>query len=138
MDQRSQPPQELMGIKEVAERTGLPASTIRYYDQQFSDYLGVKRGAGRRRLFTPQAVERLLQLQRMLKEEGLSLRQVRQKISGPLPAADPATPPPAELNRCLQEIDEMRDRLNSLEKQVAELKEIQQRTLSLVDRLTRV
>ncbi len=138
MDQSSQPSQELMGIKEVAERTGLPASTIRYYDQQFSDYLGVKRGAGRRRLFTPQSVERLLQLQRMLKEEGLSLRQVRQRISGGAPASTPAAPPPAELARCLQEIDELRARLASLEKQVAELKEIQQRTLSLVDRLTRV
>ena len=137
MNQTSQDSQELMGIKEVAERTGLPASTIRYYDQQFSDYLGVKRGAGRRRLFTPQSVERLLELQRMLKEEGLSLRQVRQRISGSAPAS-PAGPSSAELARCLQEIDELRSRLSILERQVAELKEIQERTLSLVDRLARV
>ena len=137
MDQNSQSSPELMGIKEVVEYTGLPASTIRYYDQQFSDYLGVKRGPGRRRLFTPQAVERLLELQRMLKEEGLSLRQVRQRISGGA-TASPALASPTELARCLEEIDELRSRLASLERQVDELKEIQERTLSLVDRLTRV
>jgi DNA-binding transcriptional MerR regulator len=124
---------KIYGIKEVAQRTGLPASTIRYYDQQFSDYLDVKRGAGRRRMFTPQAVERLLAVQRMLKEEGLSMRQVRQALSG----QGTATAPPASVAECQAEIERLKSQVSDLERKIEELKEIQKRTLALVDSLTR-
>ena len=63
------PPQhdpELISIKEAARRTGLPPSTIRYYDQQFEEFLDIKRGAGRRRLFSAEAVGRILEIQRLL------------------------------------------------------------------------
>lgn len=131
-DSQSSNPQ-LYGIKEVVQKTGLPASTIRYYDQQFSEFLDVKRGAGRRRLFTPQAIERLLEVQRMLKEEGLSLRQVRQALSG---QAAP-TAAPGALAASQPEIAQLKKRVNELERKVDELKEIQKRTLALVDSLTR-
>ena len=129
--QSSNPP--LYGIKEVAQKTGLPASTIRYYDQQFSEFLDVKRGAGRRRLFTPQAVERLLAVQRMLKEEGLSLRQVRQALEGQATT----TAAPASLAACQSEIDRLKSRVADLERKVDELRDIQKRTLALVDSFTR-
>lgn len=121
----------LFGIKEVAERTGLPPSTIRYYDQQFGDYLEVQRGSGRRRLFSPQAVERLLSVQSMLKEEGLSLRQVRQRLSGAGP--EPARAAQSgELARCREEMARLEERVNILEKKMSDLLEIQKRTLALV------
>jgi DNA-binding transcriptional MerR regulator len=123
----------LYGIKEVSQKTGLPASTIRYYDQQFSEFLDVKRGAGRRRLFTPQAVERLLAVQRMLKEEGLSLRQVRQALGGQ--AASSAAP--EGLAACQSEINRLKNQVAELERKMDELKDIQKRTLTLVDSLTR-
>lgn len=130
----SQPTEpKLYGIKEVAQKTGLPASTIRYYDQQFSDYLDVKRGAGRRRMFSPQAVDRLMMVQRMLKEEGLSLRQVRQALSGQGPTASP----PGEFTEWQAELRRLQGRVGDLERQVDELKEIQRRTLALVDNLAR-
>lgn len=132
-DSQSSNPQ-LYGIKEVAQKTGLPASTIRYYDQQFSEFLDVKRGAGRRRLFTPQAVERLLAVQRMLKEEGLSLRQVRQALGGGQAAPSVS---PAGLTECQAEINRLKSQVSGLERKVDELKDIQKRTLSLVDSLTR-
>lgn len=131
-DSQSSDPQ-LYGIKEVSQKTGLPASTIRYYDQQFSEFLDVKRGAGRRRLFTPQAIERLLAVQRMLKEEGLSLRQVRQALGGQ--AAPPAAP--EGLAACQPEIDRLKHQVAELERKMDELRDIQKRTLALVDSLTR-
>lgn len=131
-DSQSTGPQ-LCGIKEVSQKTGLPASTIRYYDQQFSEFLDVKRGAGRRRLFTPQAVERLLAVQRMLKEEGLSLRQVRQALGGQ--AAPPAAP--EGLAACQSEIDRLKHQVAELERKMDELRDIQKRTLALIDSLTR-
>lgn len=120
---------ELLTIKEVVAKTGLPASTIRYYDQQFEDILEVERGAGRRRLFPPQAVERLQDIRRLLKDEGLSLRQARQVLTvGGSPAADEPGP---------GRVAELETRLAILEDQVRELKDIQRRTLALVDGLTR-
>jgi DNA-binding transcriptional MerR regulator len=127
---------ELLSIKEVAQQTGLPASTIRYYDQQFAEYLGVERGPGRRRLFSPQSVERLREVQRMLKDEGLSLRQVRQALSGQAPAPAPAAGD-QELAACREEISRLKAQVQELERRVADLKEIQLRTLAVVDGLAR-
>lgn len=44
MDTAAGPDKGLMSLKEVVERTGIPAATIRYYDQQFEEYLGITRG----------------------------------------------------------------------------------------------
>lgn len=121
--------EDYLGMKEVAEKTGLAASTIRYYDQQFSEYLGIERGAGRRRRFSPQALERLAVVHRMLKEEGLSIRQVRQALAGDAPSQP-------GLNQCLAQIQALGEEVASLRAQVAELKDIQRRTLGLIDGLT--
>lgn len=127
MSEPSGSPKELMGIKQVAEMTGLPQATIRYYDQQFEEYLGVSRGNGRRRLFTPQAVERLGVIRRLLKDEGLSLRQARARLSGGQAA------PETDLAK---EVAELRKEVGELRTQLEQLKNIQMRTLALVDGLT--
>ena len=123
---------ELMSIKQVAEKTGIGASTIRYYDQQFEDYLQIKRGSGRRRLFSSGAVDRLLTVNRLLKEQGLSLRQARQVLSGQGSAAVPAE----GLGRVEVEVAELKGEVATLKRQVEELKDIQARTLALLDHLT--
>ncbi|MFH1035484.1 MAG: MerR family transcriptional regulator [Pseudomonadota bacterium] len=133
---------ELVTIKEAARRTGLPASTIRYYDQQFEEFLAVKRGAGRRRLFTPAAVQRLLDIQRLLKEEGLSLRQTRLALAGQGALAAPEAPAVeplavAQVESLRGEVESLRGEVRSLEKRLRDLKEIQERTLALVASLTR-
>jgi DNA-binding transcriptional MerR regulator len=136
MENQKQPENKLLTIKEVAESTGLPASTIRYYDQQFAEFLDIRRGAGRRRMFEAQAVERLLVVHGLLKDRGLSLRQARQALTKD--EAAPAGPEPdpglAELAR---EVARLKDEVEILERKMRDLKEIQQRTLALVDGLTR-
>lgn len=130
----------LVTIKEAARRTGLPASTIRFYDQQFEEFLAVKRGAGRRRLFTPQAVQRLLDIQRLLKDEGLSLRQTRQALAGqgaPGAAVAPAPEAAGQVESLRAEVEALRGEVRSLERRLKDLKEIQERTLALVGSLTR-
>lgn len=135
MSESQSPAPHLLGIKEVSQKTGLPASTIRYYDQQFSEFLDVKRGAGRRRLFSPESVDRLLAVHRMLKEEGLSMRQARQALSGGQGAPDMA--PPEGLAQCQAEISRLKEQVAELDRKLGEMKEIQRRTLTLVDSLTR-
>lgn len=126
------PDDNYLGIQQVAQKTGLAASAIRYYDQQFEEYLGVERGPGRRRRFSPKSVQRLMEVHRLLKEKGLSVRQVRQTISGnpPLGAAGAAGAAGQ------QEIAELKKEVEALKKQVHELADIQRRTLALVDGLT--
>ena len=132
MDQAAGVDKGLMSLKEVVERTGIPAATIRYYDQQFEEYLGITRGAGRRRLFSQDSLMRLGELRRLLKDEGLSLRQARKVLSG-----EAAGPGEASRQGALQdEVAELRRQVKILEEQVMRLKEIQSRTLSLVDGLT--
>jgi DNA-binding transcriptional MerR regulator len=127
------PDNGLMSLKEVVERTGIPAATIRYYDQQFEEYLGITRGAGRRRLFSQRSLERLGEVRRLLKDEGLSLRQARKLLSGD--GAGPANDP--EQASLQSEVAALRRQVQSLEEQVNRLKEIQGRTLALVDGLTK-
>lgn len=132
----------LVSIKEAARQTGLPASTIRFYDQQFAEFLAVKRGAGRRRLFTPQAVQRLLEIQRLLKDEGLSMRQTRQALAGEAGLAGVAVaasqaPADQEFSALRAEVDSLRAEVRLLEKRLKDLREIQERTLVLVGSLTR-
>ena len=124
----------LMSVKEVAEATGIPASTIRYYDQQFEEFLGIKRGAGRRRMFETQAVDRLLEVRRLLKDEGLNLRQARQRLteSGDSPSPAVAAPPQVTV----EDMASLKQRVKVLEEQMAELRDIQRRTLALVDSLS--
>lgn len=136
MENQKQPEDKLLTIKEVAASTGLPASTIRYYDQQFAEFLGIKRGAGRRRMFEAQAVERLQAVHGLLKDRGLSLRQARQALTGG--EAGLASPEPApELAELAAEVARLRGEVEALERKMRDLKEIQQRTLALVDGLTR-
>lgn len=124
---------QLQSIKHVVEATGIPAATIRYYDQQFEEFLQVRRGAGRRRMFSPGAVKRLLEVRRLLKEEGLSLRQARKALSGDGAGLEPGAGGVAALQA---EVAELTRQVAALEEQVTRLREIQSRTLALVDGLT--
>lgn len=113
-------------VAQVSGKTGIPASTIRYYDQQFEEYLNLARGAGRRRLFDDEAVERLEIVRALLRDQGLSVRQARHRLAGRFPEVVDG-PSQARLAR----------RVDALEEQVRELKLIQSRTLALVDLLTK-
>lgn len=95
-----------LSIAKVVEITGLPASTIRYYDQQLGEYLGIQRGKGRRRDFSSESVDMLLKVHSWLKNEGLSLRQVRAKLDKGDSGTDQLAAEVAQLRR---EVDELKD-----------------------------
>ncbi len=129
------PEAQLMSIKQVVEATGIPAATIRYYDQQFEEFLRVQRGAGRRRMFSPGAVERLLEVRRLLKEESLSVRQARRVLSGG-GAGLTASAGAGEVAALKAEVEDLKRQVAALEEQVTRLRDIQSRTLALVDGMT--
>lgn len=122
----------LMSLKEVVAQTGIPAATIRYYDQQFEEYLGISRGAGRRRMFGPASLKRLTELRRLLKDEGLSIRQARMLLTHDGDGVSAA----GQIEALRAEVDALKGKVRSLEEQVGRLRDIQSRTLALVDGLT--
>jgi len=130
----SQPGEQgrLMSLKEVVTQTGIPAATIRYYDQQFEEYLGITRGAGRRRMFDSASLERLIELRRLLKDEGLSIRQARKLLSNDGQGVSAA----GRIESLRSEVAGLRAKVASLEEQVKRLKDIQSSTISLVEGLT--
>jgi DNA-binding transcriptional MerR regulator len=119
-------------MTQVVHKTGLPASTIRYYDQQLGEYLNIGRSKGRQRAFGPNSVELLLQVHQWLKNEGLSLRQVRQRLAGK--DESPENPKLAALAARQQQTERQ---VEEMRKEINELKDIQQRALNIIMNLTK-
>jgi MerR family transcriptional regulator, redox-sensitive transcriptional activator SoxR len=86
---------EMLGIGELARRTGLRPSAIRYYES-----LGLltadRRGSWRR--YTPDAVEHL-EVIRMARSLGFGIDEIRTLLNG----FSPETPPPERWRQLAQE-----------------------------------
>ena len=100
-----------MDIAEVAKRAGVPASTLRFYEEK-----GLIRSIGRRglrRQFSPGVLDRLA-LIALGRSAGFSLAQIRPMLgdSGPLEIDRQALSDKAdELDRRIRELTAMRDGL---------------------------
>ncbi|MBI4179468.1 MerR family transcriptional regulator [bacterium] len=71
----------LKGISEVAQETGIPESTLRYYDSEFSDSLDIKRDSANRRMFDEKDIRQILYIRRLVKKDGLSVKQVKDRLA---------------------------------------------------------
>ena len=100
-------------IGEAARRAGVRPSAIRYYEKQ--GLLSAERGAGGRRVFTTEAVERLA-LIRHAKALGFTLEEIRRLMSD-FPDkrwAEVAAGKLAEVDALLQRVESMRDGLRRI------------------------
>ena len=68
-------------IGEVSELTGVPIHTLRYWESEFGDYFSPLRTSGRQRRYDEQAVDRVLEIKSLLKEEKYSIAGARQVLS---------------------------------------------------------
>ncbi|MHB8171017.1 MAG: MerR family transcriptional regulator [Thermincolia bacterium] len=68
---------------EIAVRSDLPESTVRYYAQEFENYIQVPRSKAGYRKFTDAHYQKLLHIKKLIKEEGLSIKQVHQRLDTP-------------------------------------------------------
>ena len=94
-------------IGEAARRAGVRPSAIRYYEKQ--GLLSAERGAGGRRVFTTEAVERLV-LIRHAKALGFSLDEIRELVSS-FPEkrwSDLAAAKLAEVDALMRQVEGMR------------------------------
>lgn len=66
-------------ISEVAEILGIPASTLRFWEGQFT-VIKPKRTDGGTRLYTPADIEKIRMVRYLVKEKGMKLEAAQQKL----------------------------------------------------------
>jgi DNA-binding transcriptional MerR regulator len=68
-------------IGEVSSMTGVPIHTLRYWEGEFADYFSPIRTSGRQRRYDEDAVQRVLHIKSLLKEEKYSIAGARQVLA---------------------------------------------------------
>ncbi len=67
-------------IGQVTALTGVGRSTIRHWEREFFDFLSTARTKGNQRRFSPETIEKIERIKVLIREHGLTLRGVRQKL----------------------------------------------------------
>ncbi|MEZ3591694.1 MAG: MerR family transcriptional regulator [Muribaculaceae bacterium] len=100
-------------IREVAELLGLPLSTLRFWESQFT-VLSPRRNDHGTRFYTPKDIETLRMIHFLVKEKGLKLdaaqEQIRRNQSGVSRRSDAIN----RLKKMRVELQSMLDALNSM------------------------
>lgn len=75
-----------VSINDVVKRLSVPAHTLRYWEKQFSTVIRPVTGAGGRRYYRPETIERLTTIRDLLYKNGLTIAGVKKLIhEGKLP-----------------------------------------------------
>lgn len=67
-------------ISEVSRRTGIPISTLRFYERELSSLFHIRKTAGGHRRYGESDVERFVAVRRLTETEGLGLAEVRRAV----------------------------------------------------------
>lgn len=75
-----------VSINDVSKRLSVPAHTLRYWEKQFPTAIRPVSGAGGRRYYRPETIERLTIIRDLLYKNGLTIAGVKKLIhNGKLP-----------------------------------------------------
>lgn len=69
-----------LSISEVARRTGIPVSTLRFYERELPGLFHIRKTAGGHRRYAESDVERFSTVRRLTETEGLGLGEVRRAV----------------------------------------------------------
>jgi MerR family copper efflux transcriptional regulator len=119
-----------MSITDVSRQTGIPVTTLRFYEKELPGLLPLRKTRGGHRRYRPEDVVRLSAIRRLTETQGLKLSDVRRVMA----SRGDSEPLREELDR-LREIlrrqsegiDELLHRLSRLEARVGELDARQKR-----------
>jgi resuscitation-promoting factor RpfA len=98
-------PEAFRTISEAADAVGVPTHVLRFWESRFPQVKPVKR-AGGRRYYRPADVDVLMQIRKLLHEDGMTIRGARKLLrtgSSPLPEVTLAPEPPAAPRLTLSE-----------------------------------
>lgn len=68
-------------IREVADMLGLPLSTLRFWEKEFSGVIRPQRNEHRTRFYTPADVEAFQLIQYLVKDKGMRIDAAREQLS---------------------------------------------------------
>jgi DNA-binding transcriptional MerR regulator len=94
-------------IGELSRELGIPQHVLRYWETRFPQLRPLQR-SGNRRYYRPDDVELAGRINRLLNEEGYTIRGVQKLLEERTP--DPSPPPPPDL-LALTPTDDMREKL---------------------------
>ncbi len=69
-----------LSISAVSKRTGIPVSTLRFYERELSSLFHIRKTAGGHRRYGEQDVDRFVTVRRLTEAEGLGLAEVRRAV----------------------------------------------------------
>lgn len=69
-----------LSISAVSKRTGIPVSTLRYYERELSALFHIRKTAGGHRRYSEADVGRFSTVRRLTETEGLGLSEVRRAV----------------------------------------------------------
>jgi DNA-binding transcriptional MerR regulator len=69
-----------LSISDVSQRTGIPVSTLRFYERELSGLFHIRKTSGGHRRYTESDVERFATVRRLTEAEGLGLAEVRRAV----------------------------------------------------------
>lgn len=84
-------------IGEIASAFGIKQHVLRYWEEQFPMLKPLKR-AGGRRLYRPEDVRLIAEINRLLYTEGFTIRGARQALGGKGALSAPTGPAPVQVN----------------------------------------
>ena len=74
------PPEVLYSISQVNALTGVPKSTLRFWEKEFAEFLVPLRTTGNQRRYGAQTVELIEKIDQLVNGEGYTLEGARRKI----------------------------------------------------------
>ncbi len=111
-------------IAEVSRQTGIPVTTLRFYEKELAGLLPLRRTRGGHRRYRPEDVVRLAAVRKLTDSEGMKLADVRRVLS----SRGDFEPLKDQLDRLREilsqesgRIDELLHRLSRLEERLTEL-----------------
>jgi DNA-binding transcriptional MerR regulator len=118
-------PTARLTISEVHRRTGIPVTTLRFYEKELPDFFHVEKTTGGHRRYTETSVAQFQAVRRMVEQEGMRLGQLRDRLT---PAGD-ANDLRRHVDLLLavqdamtEQLDELRARVKAIEAELSMIK----------------
>ena len=69
-----------LSISAVSQRTGIPVTTLRFYERELASLFHIRKTAGGHRRYGEDDVDRFVTVRRLTEAEGLGLAEVRRAV----------------------------------------------------------
>ncbi len=70
---------ERLSIGEVAKELGVQSHTIRFWTDEFAEYIKFEIGKGERRYYTTDAIDVFINIRDLIHSEGIKIRVIKEK-----------------------------------------------------------